>query len=710
MEKKYDFRKVLDSVHFSNRRDLGLRPGVGETVIDENWNIRIAEDTSDFVMNAARDLADYLFVSMNVSVRIKKGGFEEKKSIILKAANFGELTVKRSFLFSCDNVSVLIEGVDERGIAMGCYFIEDLMNLREAPFVKHVKKLLKEPLFSPRMVHSAYGMDIFTEPYLRRIAHLGYDTILIYTDGGHQGKQGPTDFNSIIDIAEKVGLDTYLYSTIINQYHPDDKGAKEFYDISYGGLFRSFPKAKGLILVGESCQFPSQDSNTTMSITNSGECCYRSGKSMPGWWPCEDFPMFVKTVRDAVHNVSPEADIVFWTYNWAHAPKELRTKLIDNLPEDVTVELNFELHDNVRIWGTQERALDYTLSLSGPSQLFQEEASAAKRKSLNLYAMSNTGGKTWDFGAVPYIPALFQWGARMENLLRMKAVYGLSGLMESHHYGLFPSVIAEMSKWLFWSNGPKNKEEILRWIAVRDFSVTTADTVMEIWKDWSDAVKEFITPIEDQYGPCRVGPSYPFLFSGYSLRQTWSMTMKFPWTVFTKYEIALPVYQVANDPDGLDIGVRRVKAEIRHLPDTISKWNAGADHMETLLSRIETRKQPSVQKMITLARYIANTLTTTLHIKEWWLKNQYLLTEDDPERSEVILDQIIIIAEKELDNVRATIPLVELDSSLGYEPSMDYVTDRAHLEWKIRQLTSVLKLDIPKYRKGLEIARSLKNY
>lgn len=39
--------------------------------------------------------------------------------------------------------------------------------------------------------------------------------------------------------------------------------------------------------------------------------------------------------------------------------------------------------------------------------------------------------------------------------------------------------------------------------------------------------------------------------------------------------------------------------------------------------------------------------------------------------------------------MRETIPLVEADSSLGWEPSMFYVADREHLEWKLRQLEDV---------------------
>ena len=41
-------------------------------------------------------------------------------------------------------------------------------------------------------------------------------------------------------------------------------------------------------------------------------------------------------------------------------------------------------------------------------------------------------------------------------------------------------------------------------------------------------------------------------------------------------------------------------------------------------------------------------------------------------------------------NAKNTIPLVEKDSRLGWEPSMEYVTDKKMLEWKIRQVQFVL--------------------
>jgi len=47
--------------------------------------------------------------------------------------------------------------------------------------------------------------------------------------------------------------------------------------------------------------------------------------------------------------------------------------------------------------------------------------------------------------------------------------------------------------------------------------------------------------------------------------------------------------------------------------------------------------------------------------------------------------------------------VVESDSRLGWEPSMEYVTDKWHLEWKIKQVKNVLENEIPVYRKILKI-------
>ena len=65
------------------------------------------------------------------------------------------------------------------------------------------------------------------------------------------------------------------------------------------------------------------------------------------------------------------------------------------------------------------------------------------------------------------------------------------------------------------------------------------------------------------------------------------------------------------------------------------------------------------------------------------------------------MDEIEAIAKKEIKNAQDTIPLVEADSRLGWEPSMEYMTDRSHLEWKIAQVRAVIDEEIPERRGAL---------
>ena len=72
-----------------------------------------------------------------------------------------------------------------------------------------------------------------------------------------------------------------------------------------------------------------------------------------------------------------------------------------------------------------------------------------------------------------------------------------------------------------------------------------------------------------------------------------------------------------------------------------------------------------------------------------------------------LFDEMIEIAHREIENTRNTIPLVEEDSRLGWEPSMEYICDPYHLEWKIRQVTQVIEKELPKYMRGIHYIAAL---
>ena len=129
--------------------------------------------------------------------------------------------------------------------------------------------------------------------------------------------------------------------------------------------------------------------------------------------------------------------------------------------------------------------------------------------------------------------------------------------------------------------------------------------------------------------------------------------------------------------------------------------------------------------MVGLGQFILNCVQTALHTKRWWQLKQRLLGEMGTEPlshdtepsyadhsgekgsvpispiSQAVIDDMVRLGEAEIANAEATIPLVEADSRLGWEPSMEYMADRAHLEWKIAQLRLVLDEEIPAYRSAL---------
>jgi len=81
--------------------------------------------------------------------------------------------------------------------------------------------------------------------------------------------------------------------------------------------------------------------------------------------------------------------------------------------------------------------------------------------------------------------------------------------------------------------------------------------------------------------------------------------------------------------------------------------------------------------------------------------NKRLEIEYDFEKAEKIMDELEEIVADELENVKGAIPLVEADSRLGWEPSMDYMADKSHLEWKIRQLENLRDTTLRIYRTTL---------
>lgn len=692
-ENAYAFREKLLKIHEENIGDISKRPRENELILSDGVVIEMMENPSEVIKTAALDFADYLTVSMGLlNVSVKEGFSAEENTVKIYMAQdecvkLGVADGYQGFLIEAEDC-VKIYAHDERGAAQALFYLEDLMSFRKAPFIEK-KEIRKKAMFSPQMVHSSYGLDEFPDNYLARIAHEGRDAILVFTKDVNQTPSGFLDFNDLIKRAAKYGIDVYSYSYYLSDMSPEAEGAEEYYDNSYGRLFRECPGLKGVVLVGESVEFPSRDPHVTKGrYYETAVDGIPSEKVSSGWYPCEDYPIWLNLIKKVVRKYNSDADIVFWTYNWGYQPEDARIKLIESLPTDISLQATFEMFELRKYGSVSAHCADYTLSFEGPGKYFESEAKAAKKRGITLYSMVNTGGLTWDMGVIPYEPMPYQWIKRYEAMKKAKDEWGLSGIMESHHFGFYPSFISKLSKWIFMEP-ERPSEEILAEVLKGEFGEKNYETVNEALKLWSEAITYYTATDADQYGAFRVGPSYPFCLD----REI--PIPSDPDAMFGN-SICFPFYVNVADPRDTILNLR--------LPEEIKSLDKMCDLMQKGLSILQSvpNINDKIEELINLGLFIIKIITTANNAKKWYVLKTQFRSESTKEGISDKLDEMEKLLHEEIENAKSAISLVEENSRLGWEPSMLYIADKWHIEWKIRQINHVLSCDIARYRECLE--------
>ncbi len=693
MEKNYDFRKKLLQVHKPNCRNPERKPEKNEFWLQDGAVIGITSEAGLVLQTAAADFVDFLKISMNLSARVVT---DSQATVMVRVAEteadkkiLGDMQTYKGFVYTADEKGIEIIANDDRGGAQALYYLEDMMYFAMAPAVSY-GTVRKKPLYAPMMIHSGYGLDEYPDAYLARVAHEGRDAILVFTKGVNETPTGYLDFNDLIRRAAKYGLDVYAYSKLISEMHPDEPGAEAYYDSTYGRLFRECPGLKGVTLVGESVEFPSKDPHVSPGrLKRTAVDGIPTGKLTAGWYPCEDYPLWLSMITKVIRKYNKEADVVFWTYNWGFQPEDIRIKLIESLPQNISLQATYEMFEPMVYGETAGRCEDYTLSFAGPGDYFRSEAEAAKKRGIRLYAMTNTGGLTWDMGVIPYEPMPQQWMRRYATMEEAHEKWGLCGLMETHHYGFYPSIISKLSKHVFLEPH-EPAEEILKKVIGAEFGVGNTETVEQALDCFSHAIRHFTPSDADQYGAFRVGPSYPFNLSE---------------------ELVLPSDEGAmfgnricamHYHNGSDYRMSHLSLRIHEELTQMEKmWG----YMSEGVSLLEGVKNPNeaLCDLLNLGRFIRNTVLTGMHAKKWYLLKCRMHVADTREALTVVLDEMEALLKSEIKNAEDTIPLVEKDSRLGWEPSMLYMTDRWHIEWKIRQVRYVLESDLANHRRSLAV-------
>lgn len=693
----YDFQKRLLTIHTPDLRDPKRTAKEGEYLLPDGVTVSMPADATEVVQTAVLDFIDYLKTSMGIIAQTAYDCADAQIKVALAekaGVDLAECASYKGFRIDVTEAGICIYGHDDRGIGQGLYYMEDLMGFECAP-VMPLGTICKKPMFWPMMVHSGYALDEYPDEYLARVAHEGRDAILIFTKDVNTTPRGYLDFNDLIRRAEKYGLDVYAYSYIKSMVSPVEPGAEEYYEGTYGKLFRECPGLKGVTFVGESCEFPSQDPHVSPGAKKDTIVDgIPTGKVSSGWYPCEDYPLWLNFIKKIIRKYKKDADIVFWTYNWGWAPEDARVKLIKSLPTDVSVQATFEMFEKRVYDGAVGRCDDYTLSFEGPGKYFSSEAVAAAEAGVPLYAMTNSGGLTWDIGVIPYQPMPYQWIRRFEAMRKAHDDWGLQGIMECHHYGFWPSFISKLGKHAFLEPR-ENMDSLLKKILVSEFGEENYAYVDKALQYISEAITYYVPSNPDQYGAFRIGPSYPFPLTK-DIQVPSDPNAHFGSRIVFKRYIDSSINAFFTDTM-MPLSVRLEK-ECASQEQMLLCMKKGV----ALLYAAKQRNE-KLDELTNLCHFIQNCVRTGINAKRWHMLVCRSNAAFEVEQLRSIYKEMDALLNAEREVVLDTIPLVEQDSRLGWEPSMLYMTDKRHLEWKLRQLDYVQGHELDIFLRSLDL-------
>ena len=108
--------------------------------------------------------------------------------------------------------------------------------------------------------------------------------------------------------------------------------------------------------------------------------------------------------------------------------------------------------------------------------------------------------------------------------------------------------------------------------------------------------------------------------------------------------------------------------ELELLESMQEKLGKGADMFDAMPGE-------KARRMAGLGRFMQRTVITAINVKHGAMA--YL----DGKK-----DEVLAWAEKEYANAKSALPLVEADSRLGWEPSMEYVGGVEQVQWKLNRM------------------------
>ncbi len=369
----------------------------------------------------------------------------------------------------------------------------------------------------------------------------------------------------------------------------------------------------------------------------------------------------------------PTKRMIIWSYGDRHDWVE---RLLPTLPSDIALQVDMSKGLRLERDGVVHETGDYNLTLIGPPPHL-ERLRAVAAASGHPFIVKTEHAVSQEAIFVPYIPAMDQWAARAEAIRAIPA-QGWFGNWD--HYGYLESVPARIvTDASMLPTRPM--EEILDSIATEAYGAGARPHVRAAWTAFSEAIRAF--PYSDRVarspGPLQKGPSHPLWLDpaqpNVSHWRSWQNDLD--WTA----------------PWG------PVVAE-RYLRRVRDGFTAGIDHLERAREHAAAPYREALDAERRVARTIEASLTTVLHLIAWIpLRDAFAASADAADRRSVAA-RLRRIAQAERRNALAILPLLEMDSRLGFASDGGGVVrgglfTPALVRWKVGQLDDLLVRELP---------------
>jgi hypothetical protein len=367
-------------------------------------------------------------------------------------------------------------------------------------------------------------------------------------------------------------------------------------------------------------------------------------------------------IAEGVHRSAPEAKVIAWDWGWrghGDAPD-----IIAKLPKECWLMSVSEWALPIERGGIESKIGEYSISAVGPGPRALRHWKLAQEAGLKTAAKVQVG-LTWEFSAVPYLPAMDLVAEHARNL----ASAGVDGVMLSWSLGCHPSPNLEVFQ--AFTKGASDTGTVLDRVAARRYGDAAAPLVRQAWAAFSDGFREYPYHIGTLYnGPQHMGPANPLYLKPTGYKAT---MVGIPYDDLKTWRSIYPAEVWTAQMEKVREGFAR-----------------GCGFWEGLIPRVaESGRQEATRELGLFRAAELHFASCVNQVRFVAARDRWLAAPDDAARA-ARREELRGIVKAELETAKRLLPLAKSDSRIGYESSNHYFYIPQDLMEKVLCCRSIL--------------------